>query len=132
MRLRKINYFRRSTKSKESQMFKIENVAEANRMDKVDHKACGLAVQMLRNTTLTHKDIFKYKVLELFCSSEHPFHLGSSCGYDSNGVLKSKKMMMVSSGALISSSPTKMLVNLVTAAGVADGDVRVISDTPEK
>lgn len=41
-------------------------------------------------------------------------------------------MMMVSSGALISSSPTKMLVNLVTAAGVADGDVRVISDTPEK
>lgn len=104
-------------------------------MDNVDHKGCGLVVKMLKNATLTHtKTFFKYKglLLELFCSSEYPFHLGSSCGCDSNEVLKSKKMMMVSSGALISSSPTKMLVNLVTAAGVADGDVRVISDTPEK
>lgn len=72
-------------------MFKLKNVAEAIRMDKVDLKGCGLAVQMLKNTTLTHtKTFFKYKVLllELFCSSEYPFHLGSSCGCDSDEVLK--------------------------------------------
>lgn len=39
-------------------MFKLKNVAEANRMDKVDHKGCGLAVKMLKNTTLTHTKTF--------------------------------------------------------------------------
>lgn len=42
-------------------MFKLKNVAEANRMDNVDHKGCGLVVKMLKNTTLTHtKTFFKY------------------------------------------------------------------------
>lgn len=127
--LRRINYFRRQTKTKDSQMFKFKNVAEANRMD---HKGCGLAVQMLRNTILTHTKM----LLSIMCycwNSSAPLNTPSilEAAATATAMECCKKMMMVSSGALISSSLT-MLVDLVTAAGVADGDVRVISDTPEK
>lgn len=101
-------------------------------MYNIDHKGCSQAVQILRNITLTHKMFLSIMCYSWNSSATVNTPSSLEAAVAATAVECCEKDDDVSSGALISSSLTKMLVDLVAAAGVVDGDVCVISDTAPK